>query len=102
MENPLDPPMRFAYWKAPQASTEFSPFKLIYGHDVRGPMDVLSEIWQLSEKSSKSVVSHRMKLEEMRKLARVNFKNESSPRKSRKHGMSKVPEIGSMHPMIKY
>ena len=35
----------FAYREVPQASTGFSPFELLYGHTVRGPMQVLKELW---------------------------------------------------------
>ena len=31
-------PLLFAYREVPQASTGFSPFELIYGKAVRGPM----------------------------------------------------------------
>ena len=33
----LLPYVLFAYREVPQASTGFSPFELIYGHNVRGP-----------------------------------------------------------------
>ena len=39
------PAVLFAYREAPLASTGFSPFELIYGRTVRGPMQVLKEIW---------------------------------------------------------
>ena len=35
----------FAYREVPQASTGFSPFELLYGRTVRGPMQVLKELW---------------------------------------------------------
>ena len=35
----------FAYREVPHTSTGFSPFELIYGHDVRGPLEVLKETW---------------------------------------------------------
>ena len=35
----------FAYREAPQESTGFSPFELLYGRTVRGPMQVLKELW---------------------------------------------------------
>ena len=38
-------PLMFAYREAPQESTRFSPFELLYGRHVRGPMDILRELW---------------------------------------------------------
>ena len=38
-------PALFAYREAPQASTGFAPFELLYGRTVRGPMAVLEELW---------------------------------------------------------
>ena len=35
----------FAYREAPQASQGFSPFELIYGRRVRGPLSLLKELW---------------------------------------------------------
>ena len=35
----------FAYREVPQASTRFSPFELLYGCTIRGPMQVLKELW---------------------------------------------------------
>ena len=35
----------FSYREVPQASTGFSPFELLYGRHVRGPLDVLREAW---------------------------------------------------------
>ena len=39
----------FAYREVPQASTGFSPFELLYGRDVRGPLDILRETWEGNE-----------------------------------------------------
>nr|XP_006813473.1 PREDICTED: gypsy retrotransposon integrase-like protein 1-like [Saccoglossus kowalevskii] len=38
-------PLLFAYREAPQASLGFSPFELLYGRTVRGPMAILRELW---------------------------------------------------------
>lgn len=38
-------PLLFAYREVPQASLGFSPFELIYGRHVRGPLTVLKELW---------------------------------------------------------
>ena len=35
----------FCYREAPQESLGFSPFELLYGRTVRGPMTILSELW---------------------------------------------------------
>ena len=37
----------FTYREVPQASTGFSPLQLVYGRQVRGPLDVLKEEWKL-------------------------------------------------------
>ena len=38
-------PLLFAYREVPQASLGFSPFELLYGRTVRGPMTILKEMW---------------------------------------------------------
>ena len=75
----LLPYLLFAYREVPQASTGFSPFEILYGHSVRGPLDILSESWQSSERSKESVMSHvlsmRLKLELMKDMAHTNLKS---------------------------
>ena len=75
----LLPYLLFAYRQVPQASTGFSPFELLYGREVRGPLDVIRESWEASKRSSESVVSHvlyiREKLEKMTQIAGENLKN---------------------------
>ena len=39
------PYLLFAYREVPQETTGFSPFDLLYGRCVRGPLDVLKEDW---------------------------------------------------------
>ena len=41
----LIPYTLFAYREVPQVSTGFSPFELVYGRDIRGPLDVLKGSW---------------------------------------------------------
>ena len=48
----LLPYLLFAYRDVPQASTGFSPFELLYGRQVRGPLDMLKERWESSSQSS--------------------------------------------------
>ena len=38
-------PLLFAYREAPQEATGFSPFELLYGRTVRGPVQILKEPW---------------------------------------------------------
>ena len=47
-----------AYREVPHTSTGFSPFDLLYGRHVRGPLDILKETRQVSEKSEEIVVSY--------------------------------------------
>ena len=47
----LIPYVLFAYREVPQESTGFSPFELVYGRDVRGPLDVLREEWIQDQQS---------------------------------------------------
>ena len=54
----LLPYLLFAYREVPQATTGFSPFKLLYGREVRGPLDVVREEWEAEKKSDQSVLSH--------------------------------------------
>lgn len=53
----LIPYVLFAYREVLQTSTGFSPFELLYGRDVRGPLDVLKEKWEAEERSKESIVS---------------------------------------------
>lgn len=38
-------PLLFAYREMPQKSTGYSPFELLYGRYVRGPMTILRDLW---------------------------------------------------------
>ena len=39
------PYLLFVYREVPQESAGFSPFELLYGRKVRGPLDVLRDKW---------------------------------------------------------
>lgn len=60
----LLPYVLFAYKEIPQSTTRFSPLELLYGREVRGPLDVLKEDWVAKEKASESVVSHILSIRE--------------------------------------
>ena len=74
----LLPYVLFAYREAPQSTTGFSPFELLYGREVRGPLDVLKEEWEAEKCSDESVVSHILaiceRMEEMTEIVSDNLK----------------------------
>ena len=67
----------FAYREVPQASTGFSPFELLYGRQVRGPLDLLKELWEGPKEENQNValyvIQMRNRLEEMSALAHQNM-----------------------------
>lgn len=58
--------------EVPQASTGFSPFELLYGCQVRGPLDFLKDYWECLTPIGENVVAYavnmRERLEEMSAL----------------------------------
>ncbi|XP_063334795.1 uncharacterized protein si:ch211-282j22.3 isoform X2 [Pelmatolapia mariae] len=72
------PYLLFAYREVPQASTGFSPFELLYGHEVRGPLSLLRETWEGDQERSQAVnvvsyvVQMRERLEKMTELAQAH------------------------------
>ena len=81
----LLPYLLFAYREVLQASTGFSPFELLYGRAVRGPLDILRETWQTDHQSDESVLSHvlamREKLAHMTELVESNLKQAQKQQK---------------------
>ena len=61
------------YREVPQASTGFSPFELLYGRAVRGPLDIVKGAWEGSKLTKDNVVSYVLgvqnKLSKMASLA---------------------------------
>ena len=55
-------------------------FELLYGREVRGPLDVFREEWEASKRCDESVLFHillvREKLEEMFELVSENLKGQ--------------------------
>ena len=69
------PAVLFAYRETPQASLGFAPFELLYGRTVRGPMQILYELWAKDstpdevKTTYEYVLDLRNKLEETCRLA---------------------------------
>lgn len=77
------PAVLFAYREAPQVSLGFSPFELIYGRSVRGPLTILRELWDKPADNEvrttyQYVFNLREKLEETCKLAQEELRKSQS------------------------
>lgn len=74
----------FAYREVPQESLGFSPFEMIYGHPVRGPMDILKTLWTKEvddpsiETSYTYVTQLKERLEETCKIAQEELSKASN------------------------
>lgn len=62
--NPWLPFLLFAYREVPLPLTGFSPYKLLYGWDVHGPLDLHSKGWESpsSTRSDKGVVQYVLEM----------------------------------------
>uniref|UniRef100_A0A8C5Q2M5 Gypsy retrotransposon integrase-like protein 1 n=1 Tax=Leptobrachium leishanense TaxID=445787 RepID=A0A8C5Q2M5_9ANUR len=72
------PHLLFAYREVPQEATCLSPFELLYGRRVRGPLDLLWEHWEgaLAEEGTSAidyVFEFRDRLQELTALVRDNL-----------------------------
>ncbi|XP_047483006.1 uncharacterized protein LOC125035006 [Penaeus chinensis] len=69
------PAALFAYREIPNDSLKFSPFELLYGRQIRGPLTILHELWTKDDIDSdvkttyQYVLDLRSRLEETAKLA---------------------------------
>ena len=52
------PFLLFAYREVPQESTGFSPLELLYGRNVRGPLDVMREAWVSDKRTNQDILSY--------------------------------------------
>ena len=82
-------PLLFAYREAPQESLGFSPFELLYGWPVRGPMQILKQLWskEIEDPETRStyqyVIELRYRLESTLAIAQDNLSKMS--RKYKRH-----------------
>lgn len=78
------PALLFAYREVPQESTGFSPFELLYGRTVRGPMAILRDLWTQEENTEKDrdasmyVLQLRNRIESTCKIAKENLEKEGA------------------------
>ena len=82
----------FAYREVPQESTGFSPFELLYGRTVRGPMQILKAMWT-QEKSQPEVRNSYQYVFELRgrleKTLQLAHQNLRQAQKKHKHHYDK-------------
>ncbi|KAJ1175784.1 hypothetical protein NDU88_001069 [Pleurodeles waltl] len=76
--NILLPCLLFAYRKVPQKGVGFSPFELLFGHPVRGPLTLVKEGWEQPLKAPKQdivdyVLGLRSRMAEYMKKASKNL-----------------------------
>ena len=82
------PALLFAIREVPQESLGFSPFELLYGRNVRGPMAILRELWSeeiLDEQVSSTyqyIIDLRERLEQTYKLAHENVRKAHGKQKA--------------------
>ncbi|KAL1264151.1 hypothetical protein QQF64_004506 [Cirrhinus molitorella] len=81
------PYLLFAYREVPQASTGFSPFELLFAHQVRGPLDILRASWEQKDKPPKHnilsyVLQMREKLRQATDMAQANLQQSQEKQKT--------------------
>ncbi len=82
------PFLLFAYREVPQASTGFSPFELLYGWQVQGPLDLIRKSWDnpACREEERGIVQYvlemRDRLERYQEQARENLKEAQKAQKT--------------------
>ncbi|CAM1304217.1 Uncharacterised protein r2_g1413 [Pycnogonum litorale] len=83
------PALLFAYREVPQESLKFSPFELLYGRTVRGPLTIVKEMWleereniSCPESSHQYILELKSKLEDTCRLAREELRKAKITQKS--------------------
>ena len=56
-------PLLFTYREAPREATKFSPFELLYGRTVHGPVQILKELWTGETDGTEVKMSYQYVLE---------------------------------------
>ena len=79
------PYLLFAYREVPSASTGYSPFELLYGRMVRGPLAVIKESWLDCQNNKSNLISHvldiRKRLATMQQVVQENMEKAQGKQK---------------------
>lgn len=95
------PALLFAYREAPQESLGFSPFELLYGRTVRGPMAILKDLWtdDVQEPEVRTTYQYildlRQRLEDTLEVARKELEKSASRYKKHYDKKSKLRKFES-------
>ena len=80
------PYLLFAYREVPNESTGYSPFELLYGRSVRGPLAVIKETWLDPKPDKTNLISHvleiRRRLASMQQVVKENMGKAQGKQKS--------------------
>ena len=81
----------FAYREVPQATLRLSPFELLYGRDIRGPLDVLREEWIQNAETDKDILTYIMEVKD-RMGERLWKRTPRFPKPSKRSTTTRRPE----------
>ncbi|XP_065438558.1 uncharacterized protein LOC135981218 [Chrysemys picta bellii] len=97
------PYLLYAYRSVPQESTGFAPFELLYGRQVRGPLDLVRDSWEGNVEEAEQPVAEyvaqfKESLQEMMKLVEQNLKESQDTQKAwyDRDAKERAFEIGDM------
>ena len=65
------PALLFAVREVPQESLGFPPFELLYGRNVRGPMQILKELWSVEETDQRALLTYQYVIDLKERLERT-------------------------------
>ena len=93
-------PILFAYREVPQSSTGFSPFELLFGHEVRGPLFLIKEhLLDNVDNDQTFVVDYVLKMrEQMRDLVSLANANEKLSKRKQKFYYDKSTRSSKLKP----
>ena len=95
----LLPYVLFAYREVPQASTGFSPFELLYGCEVRGPLDVLRETWEQPTSTDENVVAYVLKMRDrLAEMSEIVQENLSRAQQTQKQWYDRTARTRKFNP----
>ena len=86
----------FAYRESPHESTGYSSFELLYGHKVRGPLQLIKESWEepFTEESQESLVSLIIETRDrLKKMHEVASEIEARQKKKQKGYFDKKSKV---------